>query len=240
MIEIRNVAKSFGEVQAVKGVSFSAADGEITGLLGPNGAGKTTTLRVLSSLVVPDSGQACVDGLDVQLESRRALSKLGMLPDSRGLYPRLTTREHLRYFGRLHSVEPKRLEARIEELSELLQMQSILDRRVGGFSQGERTKVAIGRAIVHEPNNVVLDEATNGLDVMSARAVRDVVRTLREQGVCVLFSSHLMEEVGSLCDRLVVFRQGEVAMTGTPDELRDRTGHSDLERAFVALIGETP
>lgn len=238
MIAIENVHKRFGKVYAVQGVSFVAADGEVTGLLGPNGAGKTTTLRVLSSLVVPDSGCARVDDVDVQAKPREALSRLGMLPDSRGLYPRLTAREHLRYYGRLHLMSAERLEARIDFLGELLEMRTIMDRRVAGFSQGERTKVAIGRAIVHEPNNVVLDEATNGLDVMSARAVRGVVKDLASTGVCVVFSSHLMEEVATLCDRLVVFRSGKVAMTGTPDDLREQTGHSDLEKAFVALVGE--
>lgn len=238
VIEIENIHKRFGKVHAVQGVSFSAADGKITGLLGPNGAGKTTTLRVLSSLVVPDSGRVTVDNVDVQLEPRKALARLGMLPDSRGLYPRLSAREHLRYFGQLHLMDADSLEARIEDLSELLEMRSIIDRRVEGFSQGERTKVAIGRAIVHEPKNVVLDEATNGLDVMSARAVRSVVKNLSAEGMCVLFSSHLMEEVASLCDNLVVFRSGRVAMTGSPDELREQTGESDLEKAFVALVGE--
>jgi sodium transport system ATP-binding protein len=229
--------KSYGAVRAVGGVSFRAEDGKITGVLGPNGAGKTTTLRMLSTLVTPDSGTASIDGIDVRSEPRMALRRLGMLPDSRGLYPRLTAREHIEYFGRLHGLAATALNGRVDELARQLQMDDIIDRRVAGFSQGERTKVAIARALVHGPRNVVLDEATNGLDVMSARALRRLVRGFADAGMCVLFSSHVMQEVAELCDHIVVFARGVVVAEGSPAELRARTAEEDLESAFVRIIG---
>ena len=192
MIEVRNLHKRFGPVTAVEDVSFSAADGVVTGLLGPNGAGKTTTLRMLYTLVRPDRGSARIDGLDVAekpLEVRRAI---GVLPDARGLYPRLTAREHARYAGELHGLSGSLLDKRVDELIELLDMKDIANRRAEGFSQGERMKVALSRALVHNPRNVLLDEPTNGLDVMSTRAVRNLIRRLKEQGHCILFSSHVM------------------------------------------------
>jgi sodium transport system ATP-binding protein len=237
MIRIEGLAKRYGAVQAVCGVTFQAEDGKVTGLLGPNGAGKTTTLRMLSSLVEPDAGHASVDGIDVHEQPQAALRRLGMLPDSRGLYPRLSTREHLEYFGALHGLGKHQLEGRISELANLLDLHDILDRRVAGFSQGERTKVAIARALVHGPHNVVLDEATNGLDVMSTRAMRTVIRKLADSGRCVLFSSHVMQEVSALCDQIVVFAHGRVVSEGSPDELRARTGEDNLENAFVKIIG---
>ena len=237
MIQIEGLAKRYGAVHAVQGVSFQAQDGKVTGLLGPNGAGKTTTLRMLSSLVEPDAGRALVDGIDVRQRPREALRRLGLLPDSRGLYPRLTAREHLTYFGGLHGMRRAALERRTAELAELLDMRELLDRRVAGFSQGERTKVAIGRALVHGPHNIVLDEATNGLDVMSTRAMRGVIRSLADSGCCVLFSSHVMQEVSALCDEIVVFARGRVVSVGSPAELRARTGEDNLENAFVKIIG---
>jgi sodium transport system ATP-binding protein len=237
MIALEGLRKRYGHVQAVDGVTFQAADGKITGLLGPNGAGKTTTLRMLSSLVRPDAGRALVDGIEVAANPHAALARLGMLPDSRGLYPRLTAREHLEYFGGLHGLSAGRLRESILRLVELLDMGAIIDRRVAGFSQGERTKVAIARALVHQPRNVVLDEATNGLDVMSTRAMRTVIRQLAADGSCVLFSSHVMQEVSELCDEIVVFAGGRVVAEGSPDALRKRTGESDLEEAFMKIIG---
>lgn len=239
MIEVQALHKRYGSVQAVAGVSFVAKDGCITGLLGPNGAGKTTTLRVLSSLAKPDSGRALLDGIDVQREPKRARTLLGVLPDDRGLYPRLTAREHLEYFAQLHGMSARRMEQRMAQLSALLDMQKLLDRRVEGFSQGERTKVAIGRALIHAPRNVILDEATNGLDVVSTRAMRAVIRTLAEQGSAVLFSTHIMQEVSALCDHIVVLRQGKVAATGTPAQLCELTQEASLENAFVQLIGDS-
>jgi sodium transport system ATP-binding protein len=209
----------------------------VTGLLGPNGAGKTTTLRMLTTLIAPDRGRALIDGQDVALSPIEARRRIGVLPDARGLYPRLTAREHVHYFGRLHGLRGDALLARTAELLELLDMRGIADRRVEGFSHGERVKVALARALVHGPRNVMLDEPTNGLDVMSTRAVRDLIRRLRDQGKCVLFSSHVMQEVSALCDRIVVIARGRVVAEGTPEEIKTRAGKDNLEEAFVSVIG---
>jgi sodium transport system ATP-binding protein len=237
MIEVTNLHKRFGAVTAVEDVSFRAEDGVVTGLLGPNGAGKTTTLRMLYTLIRPDRGSAKIDGLEVAERPLEVRRSIGVLPDARGLYPRLTAREHVRYAGALHGLSGATLDKRIDELVELLEMKDIADRRTEGFSQGERMKVALARALVHGPRNVLLDEPTNGLDVMSTRAVRTLIRRLREQGHCVVFSSHVMQEVGALCDRIVVVARGRVVADGTPDELRARTGKDSLEEAFVTVIG---
>ena len=237
MLTITDARKKFGNVTAVDGVSFVAQDGAITGLLGPNGAGKTTTLRMLYAVMKPDSGEVRVDNVDAVAAPQDAQARLGVLPDGFGLYPRLTAREHLDYFGELQGIDGDRLSKRTEELIDLLDMRGIADRRTGGFSHGERTKVALARAIVHDPQNVLLDEPTNGLDVMSTRAVRAIVRSLRDAGRCVLFSSHVMQEVSALCDSIVVIASGRVVAQGTPDELRRQTGYENLEDAFVALTG---
>jgi sodium transport system ATP-binding protein len=237
MIEARNLHKRFGRVTAVEDVSFTAEDGVITGLLGPNGAGKTTTMRMLYTLVRPDGGTALVDGVDVVQRPEEARRALGVLPDARGLYPRLTAREHARYYGELHGLSGAALDRRVDELVELLDMKEIADRRTEGFSQGERMKVALARALVHGPRNVLLDEPTNGLDVMSTRSVRTLLRRLKAEGRCVVFSSHVMQEVAALCDRIVVVAHGRVVADGTPDALRARTGKDSLEEAFVATIG---
>jgi sodium transport system ATP-binding protein len=237
VIEIRGLHKAFGAVVAVDDVSFTAPDGAITGLLGPNGAGKTTTLRVLSALVPADRGQALVDGRDAALDPLEARRRLGMLPDARGLYPRLTAREHVRYFGELQGLSGAELTLRVDELIEQFDMKDIAGRRAEGFSHGERVKVALARAVVHRPRNIVLDEPTNGLDVMSTRAVREWLRRLRAEGCCVLFSSHVMPEVAALCERVVVIARGRVAAEGTPDELRAALGTDTLEDAFVKVIG---
>jgi sodium transport system ATP-binding protein len=237
MIEVKQLHKSFGKIAAVQGVSFSAADGRITGLLGPNGAGKTTTLRILYTLLRPDSGTALVDGYNATTHAAEVQRRIGVLPDNRGLYARLTTREHIRYYGRLQGLKGAALERQIDELIKLLDMQDIADRRTEGFSQGQRVKVAIARALVHQPQNILLDEPTNGLDVMSTRALRSFIRRLRDEGKCVLFSSHIMQEVSALCDTIVVIAQGHVTAAGTPDELRRATGQASLEDAFVAAVG---
>ena len=237
MIDIQHLKKSFGPVQAVQDVTFQAPDGKVTGLLGPNGAGKTTSLRMLSGLMQPDSGSIHVDGVDVVADPIGAQAHMGLLPDSRGLYPRLTPREHIHYFGELRGMNPAQLKSRAAELIDLLGLGDIADRRVEGFSQGERTKVALARAIVHNPRNVILDEPTNGLDVMSTRAMRELIRKLREEGCCVVFSSHIMQEVSALCDGIVVIAHGRVVAEGTPDELRRQAGHENLEDAFVTLVG---
>jgi sodium transport system ATP-binding protein len=237
MIRVADLHKRFGSVKAVDGVGFTAEDGAVTGLLGPNGAGKTTTLRMLYALMKPDSGHLEVDGIDAVRDPQGAQARLGVLPDVSGLYPRLTTREHIHYYGQLHGLSRSALEKRTRELIDLLDMASFADRQVRGFSHGERTKVALARALVHDPRNVLLDEPTNGLDVMSTRSVREIIRRMRSEGRCVLFSSHIMQEVSALCDTIVVIARGRVVARGSPDQLREQSGHQDLEDAFVALAG---
>ena len=241
MIQIQGLRKSFkvrGDViRAVDGVSFEARDGEITGLLGPNGAGKTTTLRMLYTLMTPDEGRLLVDGLDPVAQPDDVRRRLGVLPDARGLYKRLTARENIAYFGRLHGIPEEEIRARSERLNLALGMQEFIDRRTEGFSQGQRTKTAIARALVHDPRNVLLDEPTNGLDVMTTRALRRFLVQLKAEGRCVLFSSHIMQEVAALCDRIVVIAHGRVVAQGTSDQLRAQTGRDNLEDAFVQVIG---
>ena len=241
MIRAHDLHKSFktktGTVNAVSGVSFEAHDGQITGLLGPNGAGKTTTLRMLYTLMRPDQGRIEVDGVDPAADPVAVRSALGVLPDARGVYKRLTARENIAYFGRLHGIPAARVEERIAALSSALDMGEILERQTEGFSQGQRTKTAIARALVHDPRNVILDEPTNGLDVMTTRAMRDFLRGLRDEGRCVIFSSHIMQEVAALCDRIVIVAKGQVVAEGTADQLREQTGESNLEDAFVKVIG---
>jgi sodium transport system ATP-binding protein len=237
MIEVIDLKKSFGPVQAVRGVSFTAQDGHITGLLGPNGAGKSTTLRIVSTVLTPGSGTVKVDGVDVTSDGNAARMGLGVLPHQSGLYPRLTARENIRYYGELNGVSGAALTRRIDELLELLEIGDFADRPAKGFSQGQRIKVALARAMVHGPRNLVLDEPTNGLDVMATRALRALIRKLKDAGHCVLFSSHVMQEVAALCDSIVIIAGGVIVARGTPDELRKQTGESDLEEAFVKLCG---
>ena len=240
MIVAEGLAKRFASVVAVDEVSLVAEDGQITGLLGPNGAGKTTTLRMLYGLIRADAGTIHIDEVDVVADPLAAQAHIGVLPDAHGLYPRLSAREHIRYFGELQGLRGAALEARIDALIERLDMAKIADRRAQGFSQGERMKVALARALVHGPNNVILDEPTNGLDVMSTRAMRALIRELKTEGKCVLFSSHIMQEVSALCDVIVIVARGRVVARGTADELREISGHEDLEDAFVALAGVEP
>jgi sodium transport system ATP-binding protein len=237
MIEVKDLHKHFGTVKAVDGVSFTARDGEITGLLGPNGAGKTTTLRMLYTLMSPDQGQVLVDGIDVARDAQAVRRQLGVLPDARGLYKRLTARENIDYFARLQGMDQVLIRKRREQLIETLEMTDIADRRTEGFSQGQRVKTAIARALVHDPKNVILDEPTNGLDVMATRSLRQFMRRLKDEGRCVLFSSHIMQEVAALCDRIVVIAHGRVVADETPDALRAQTGESNLADAFVKIIG---
>ena len=237
MIELTDVAKSFGGVHALRGVSFRAENGKITGVLGPNGAGKTTALRILYTVLQQDSGRASVDGFDTLEAPREVQKRIGVLPDAHGLYPRLTSRENVRYFGRLHGLSGEALEREIDGLVRLLDMEDIADRRTEGFSTGQRVKVAIARALVQRPRNVLLDEPTSGLDVPSTRAMREFIRRLRDEGVAVVFSSHIMQEVSALCDHIVVLSRGAVTASGSPDELRRITGKDSLEDAFVSAIG---
>ncbi len=240
MIVIDALAKSFGEkreVRAVDSVSMTAADGAITGVLGPNGAGKTTLLRMLSTLVVPDAGRASVNGHDIVDARDEVRRSIGVLSDARGLYPRLTARENIAYFGRLHGVPAGVMRTRTDALLQTLNLTALAERRVQGFSQGERMKVAIARALIHDPPVVMLDEPTNGLDIMSVRALREQLRALRTAGKCLLFSSHVMQEVVALCDRIVILGHGRVVAQGTASELVAQSGAATLEDAFVTLLG---
>jgi sodium transport system ATP-binding protein len=237
VIEVRGLQKRYRQVQAVADVSFRAVDGEITGLLGPNGAGKTTTMRMLYTLVRPDAGQVLVDGIDAATDALGVRRRLGVLPDARGLYKRLTARENVEYFAALHGMDARNAATRIDALVDALGMHEIAGRRTEGFSQGERVKTAIARALVHGPQNLVLDEPTNGLDVMATRSLRQFLLQQRQAGRCVLFSTHIMQEVAALCDRVVIIAHGRVVAAGTPDELRVVAGESSLEEAFMRLIG---
>ena len=237
MIRVSQLYKSFGKVEAVRGISFEARDGEITGLLGPNGAGKTTTLRMLYSLLPPDRGEISIDGLDPGKDALRIKRTLGVVPDGRGLYTRLTARENIRYYGELHGMGTAQIRSRVEELVATLDMADFIDRRTEGFSQGQRVKVAIARAMVHQPQTVLMDEPSNGLDVMSTRALRRYILSLKAGGHSVVLSTHIMQEVAALCDRIVIIANGEIAADGTAQQLLERSRCETLEDAFVALIG---
>jgi sodium transport system ATP-binding protein len=238
MIEIRNLRKAFGAVKAVNGLSLIAEDGRVTGLIGPNGAGKTTAFRTIYGLLLPDSGVVRVDGIDVAADRLAAQRRLGALPDVRGLYPRLSGREHIRYYGELQGLGGAELERRIDALIARLGMAEFADRRARGYSRGEELKVALARALVHQPHNFILDEPTNGLDVVSSRAVRALISELRDRGHCILLSSHIMAEVSALCDYLLIVSEGMVIAEGTPDELRRRFGAHDLEDVFIATVSQ--
>jgi sodium transport system ATP-binding protein len=241
MMEVRGIARRFVQghgrsAHAVDGLDWVAADGCISGLLGPNGAGKTTLLRIVAGLVEPDAGQVRVDGIDVATQPRQALARLGVLSDARGLYPRLTALENIVYYGRLHGLSRAAAEARAHELASTLQMEPLLQRRTEGFSQGERMKTALARALVHDPHNIILDEPTNGLDVPATRALREALRRLRdEHGKCIVFSTHLMQEVERLCDQVLVMAHGRAVAQGTVAGLCAQTGQADFERCFVQL-----
>ena len=240
MIVVDGLVKTFGkrgEIRAVDGATFTADDAAITGLLGPNGAGKTTLLRMLATLIPPDAGLASIDGLDIVRERDGVRGRIGVLSDARGLYARLTARENVRYYGRLHGLGGTALEARTEALLGQLGLAALADRRTQGFSQGEKMKVAIARALVHDPATIMLDEPTSGLDVMSIRGLREQLFALRAAGKCILLSTHVMQEVALLCDRVVILGHGRVQAAGTGAELLARTGEASLEDAFVRLLG---
>lgn len=237
MIEVTNLSKRFGETVALDALSFGSNDGHITGLLGPNGAGKTTAMRILYGLLKADEGTVTIDGIDVGTHKIEAGRRLGALPDIQGLYPRLTARENIHYFGRLHGIAESQLLRRTDELIDRFDMASIADRHAQGFSHGERMKTSLARALVHEPRNVLLDEPTNGLDVPSVRALREIILELRRDGRCVILSSHVMQEVSALCDDIVIVAHGRAVAQGSPDDIRRQAGHEDLEEAFVQLAG---
>jgi sodium transport system ATP-binding protein len=236
MIKVSGLHKSFGKVHAVRGVSFEAPDGKITGLLGPNGAGKSTTLRVLYTVLTPDEGTAEIDGRDVVADSLAARQRIGALPHGAGLYPHLTARENIAYYAKLCGVAKDKVDERVETLVELLEIGDFADRRTKGFSQGQRTKVSLARSLVHNPQNVILDEPSNGLDVMATRSLRELILKLKDAGRCVLFSSHVMQEVAALCDDICIIANGKVAIDDSADGIRERTGCDDLEDAFVRAI----
>jgi sodium transport system ATP-binding protein len=239
MIEAFGLSKRFGKIHAAREVSFAARDGEITGLLGANGAGKSTCLRMLYGVLTPDSGKASIDGIDILGETSKARAHLGVLPHAAGLYNHLSARENIEYFGALHGMRKQDSRARIAELTRSLDMESFIERRAKGFSQGQRIKVALARALVHDPGNVVLDEPTNGLDVMAIRNLREMLLALKAQGRCVLFSSHVMQEVAALCDRVVIIGGGRVLADATVTEIRERSGTATLEEAFLQVLGNT-
>lgn len=237
MIEVHDVRKQFGAVQALGGVSFTARDGQITALLGPNGAGKTTLLRTLVGLLKRDHGTISVGGVDPEQDPMAVRRNIGFLTDQFGLYERLTTREYLEYFGELNGMERAALRARIAEVSELLGMDEIMERRTKGFSQGQRIKVALARTLLHRPRHLLLDEPSRGLDVMSTRALRTALNALREDGCCVIMATHVMQEVTALCEDVIVIAKGHTVAQGSPRELCRRTGIDSLEDAFVSLVG---
>jgi sodium transport system ATP-binding protein len=238
MIEAKNLSKRFGAVEAVRDISFAARDGEITGILGANGAGKSTCLRMLYGVLTPDSGLACIDGMDIGGETSMARAHLGVLPHAAGLYGNLTARENIHYFGSLQGVGGERLASRTAELVGILGMESFIERRAKGFSQGQRIKTALARALIHDPGNIVLDEPTNGLDVMAIRNLREMLLALKAQGRCVLFSSHVMQEVAALCDRVVIIGHGRVLADATVQSIRERSGAPTLEEAFLQVLGD--
>jgi len=237
MLEVKNLEKHFGDVKALDNLSFDAQDGQITGILGPNGAGKTTALRVLYGLLQSENGVGLIDGIDSKVDPQGARKKIGIFPDKFGLYERLTAREQIAYFAELHGLKGQAKEQALEKIINRLDIADIADRRCEGFSQGQRMKVILAQALVHEPQNLILDEPTRGLDVMSTRILRDILLELKQQGKCILFSSHVMQEVAALCDKVIVVAGGKIAAVGTPQELCEQTGKTELEDAFVTLIG---
>lgn len=241
MIEVKNLHKTFkskkNSVVALDGLSFTAKDGEITGILGPNGAGKTTCLRTLYGLLEADQGSAIIDGISVTEQPLAAREKLGIFPDKFGLYERLTAYEQIDYFASIHGLQGVAKENAIEQVIKDLDMEALAHRKTAGFSQGQRMKVTLAQALVHQPQNFVLDEPTRGLDVMSTRVLRNYLSSFKAKGHCILFSSHVMQEVAALCDRVIIVSNGRLAAQGTPQELCDLAGKTQLEDAFVKLIG---
>jgi sodium transport system ATP-binding protein len=237
MISVHSLVKHFGPVMACNGVSFTARDGAITGLLGHNGAGKTTSLRILYGLLKADGGSANVDGIDVLHEPLKAQERIGVMTDAHGLYPRMTAREHIAYFAQLRGMDRELVRRRTDNLVRQLAMEDIADRRAEGYSQGQRMKVCLARSLVHDPQNIIMDEPTNGLDVMTTRSVRTILQGLKAANKCVLLSSHVMQEVSALCDEVVVIAAGKVLYQGGMDAMLAHTGERSLEDAFVTMTG---
>ena len=237
MLEVQNLVKHFGDVKALDNLSFKAEDGQITGILGPNGAGKTTALRVLYGLLKAEEGVGLINNIDSQIEPQKARKQIGIFPDKFGLYERLTAREQVSYFAELHGLTGDKKDQALDNVIKQLDIADIADRKCEGFSQGQRMKVILAQALVHEPKNLILDEPTRGLDVMSTRILREVLLELKQQGKCILFSSHVMQEVAALCDKVIVVAGGKIAAVGSPQELCEQTGKTEFEEAFVSLIG---
>jgi sodium transport system ATP-binding protein len=230
--------RSKSVVQAVKDIHFSAANGVVTGLLGANGAGKTTTLRMIAALLPADSGRVLVDGVQVEAGKQATQARMGVLSDARGLYPRLSARENIAYYGVLHGMTRDEANERATALADALDMRALMERRCEGFSQGEKMKTALARALVHDPQNIILDEPTNGLDVLATRALREFLAWLKSPAggsKCILFSTHIMQEVERLCDHVVIVAGGETVAQGTVAELLDQAAESNFEDAFVKL-----
>jgi sodium transport system ATP-binding protein len=240
MIVVHDLQKSFGPVQALRGLSFRAEDGQITGLVGHNGAGKTTTFRILAGLLKPTEGTALVDEWDVAAARVEAQKRIGVLPDVRGLYPRLTAREHIQYFGRLYGLDEDEIAAREDILISHLGMESFVDRPTKGFSRGQRLKVALAQCLVHNPHNIIFDEPTSGLDIASIKAMHDLILELKSLGSCVLISSHIISEIAKLCDKIVIIAEGRDIMAGTPQDLADKGGRGDLETLFLQVAARSP
>jgi sodium transport system ATP-binding protein len=241
MIEARSLSKTYADLQrgqfvALDGLSFQAGRGEIYGLLGPNGAGKTTALRILSTVLAPTSGTALVNGYDVVTQPALVRHHIGFISANTAVYDRMTAWEMVEYFGRLYGMDDERLRERMELLFERLQMQEIRDLLGAKMSTGMKQKVSIARAIVHDPPVLIFDEATSGLDVLVARALLEAVAELREQGKCIVFSTHIMREAERLCDRIAIVHHGRMLAEGTLEELRDQYHQPDLEELFFELI----
>ena len=235
MIEVKELKKNFGKVIALDGASFSAKDGKITALLGPNGAGKSTCLRILSTIIKPSSGEATVSGFDVLKDSFEVRKQIGVLPHNSGIYGRLNATENIEYYGQLHGIQADELKEKTENLLEQLQMKDFCLRPAEGYSQGQKIKVALARALIHDPLNILLDEPSSGLDIMATRALRDIINGLKDRGKCILFSSHIMQEVETLCEDIVIINKGVVKFNGTIDEFRNHSGSQDLEEAFLKI-----
>ena len=221
---------------AVSDVSFTAANGSITGLLGSNGAGKSTTLRILATLMQPDAGNASIDGFDIIKSRLDVRQTIGFMPHNAGIYPRLTARENIQYYAHICNVAREQSDRRIDQLIQLLDMGSFIDRRAEGFSQGQRTKVGLARALVHSPRTLMLDEPTNGLDVIATRGLREIIKQLAEDGHCVLFSSHIMQEVEALCDHIAIITDGRIAMEDSLQGILSTTRQNNLEDAFIHVV----
>ena len=239
MIEVKELKKSFGKVVALDGASFSAQDGKITALLGPNGAGKSTCLRILSTIIKPSAGEATVSGFNVDEDPFEGRQQIGVLPHNSGSYSRLNATENIEYYGQLHGIQADELKEKTENLLEQLQMKDFCLRPAEGYSQGQKIKVALARALIHDPLNILLDEPSSGLDIMATRALRDIINNLKDRGKCVLFSSHIMQEVETLCEDIVIINKGMVKFTGTIGEFRNHSGSQDLEDAFLKITDST-